>query len=781
MRVLQSLWTAPRFFAAAVLTLGLGIGANVACFSIIHAVLLKPLEYRDPDRLVIISGGATPTHFAEIKWGAHNFSSVGTYAMEEDLALSGRGAPELLKTVRVSGNFLEILGISPLLGRGFAESDNTALISSNLWARRFSSDLHLVGQTIDLAGRAYTVSGVLPPDFGFPLAGLDVWLTRPEDSPQFSPQSRALSPFLTVFGRLRPSVTLEQATAEIKVLQAAYAKDHAAMLDAKPKTPPTAVPVQETVVESVRLELWLLFGAVWLVLLIACANLASLSLARAAGRSAEFAIRSALGASRMRVVRHLLAESLLLSILGGLAGALLAYLSLSAIRQFAGVNLPRASEIQFDGAVLTFAVGLCLVTAILFGLAPSFSASRVDLMTVLRMSQGSARPVRLRSALVIGQIAISIVLLIGTSLLIESILHLRSQDLGFESHGLLTARIALSPNANARAFFEGLLSKLSSSPGVQHASVSLTLPMTSYPGTPVQDASQPRLLLNQRPLCAIFMVSPDYFQTLRIPLRRGRAFTEHDREDTPRVAIIDEGLARHFWPDYPAGRNPIGQRLLIGGVNKEPAEVVGIVADVHQSLDNLGWNRSVYLPFAQTAPPSAMVALRVENYPMNFAADIRRAVQSLNPAQPVSDIRPMQELVDAQVGPRRILMQVLAFFAFVALALAVIGIYGLISYSTAQRIREFGIRRALGAPQTSIWHLVLSQTFRLALCGVAIGVAIAIMLTRFVSSYLFQVSPTDPPTFVAVCLLFLGIAIGAGLGPAISAANVDPAKMLRYE
>lgn len=781
MRVFQSLWTAPGFVIAAILTLGLGIGANVTCFSIIHAVLLKPLKYRNPDRLVIICGGATPAHFAEIKSGAHNFSAIGAYAMEEDLALTGRGVPDTLKTIRVSGNFLDILGGLPMLGRGFAESDHTVLISSNLWQSRFSGDLHIVGQTIDLAGRAYIVSGVLPPNFAFPFAGIDVWLTRPDDSPEFNPQSRLLSPFLTVFGRLSPGVTLEHATAEIKVLQAAYAKEHPAMLDAKLKTPPAATPLQQRMVQSVQLELWLLFGAVWLVLLIACANLASLLLARASARSAEFAIRSALGAGRLHLIRPLLAESLLLSTLGGIAGTFLAYVSLSAIRRFAGIELPRATEIQFDGAVLVFAVALSLLTAILFGFAPSLSASRVDLMAVLRVSQDSSRRFRLRSALVIGQIALSIVLLIGTTLLIESILRLHSQNLGFDPHNLLTARIALPPNVNSGRFFEDLLSKIISSPGVEHASVSLTLPMTSYPGTPVQDASQFLLPLNQRPLAAIFIVSPDYFETLRIPLRRGRVFTEHDREGTQRVVIIDENLARYFWPDYPAGLNPIGQRLLIGGVHKEPAEVIGVVANAHQGIDDLGWNRSVYVSFAQTQPPAAMLAVRGGRNPMQFAAEVRRAVQAVNPAQPVSEVKPMQELIDAQIGPRRILMQVLAFFASVALALAVIGIYGLISYSTTQRIREFGIRRALGAPPSGIYRIVIAQSLRLALAGLIIGIAAAITLTQFVTSYLFHISPTDPPTFAVVSLLFLIVAVGAGLPPAIRAANLDPAKILRYE
>jgi putative ABC transport system permease protein len=555
MSVFRSLRSAPGFVAAAVLTLALGIGANVACFSVVRAVLLKPLGYRDPDRLVFLSGGATPAHFAEIQASAHSYSIIGAYAMEEDLAFSS-STPEILKTNRVSANFLDVLSVSPFLGAGFTTPDNTVLISFGLWQRRFGADFHIVGQRMNLGGKAYTIAGVLRPGFAFPNAGIDVWLSRPEDSPRFSSQSRALSPFLTIFGRLNPGITLEQATAELKVIQASYAKFHPTMLDAKPKSPPAAVPIQQTIVSSVRLELWVLFGAVLLVLLIACANLASLLLARAAARSTEFAVRSALGAGRARIVKDLLLESLVLSVLGGMAGAILAFLSLSAIRHIAGTDLPRSGEIQFDGAVLAFAIALSLLTSFIFGLGPSLSASRTDLMTVLRNSQSNSGRFRLRGVLVAGQIAFSLVLLIGTTLLIESILHLRAEVLGFDSQNLLTARIALPSDVNPDRFFDDLLARISSSPGVEQASVSLTLPMNGYPGTPVQDASQPLLPLNQRSLAAMFIITPEYFQTLRIPLKRGRTFTSRDREKTNRVTIIDEGLARHLWPDYPRRSKP---------------------------------------------------------------------------------------------------------------------------------------------------------------------------------------------------------------------------------
>jgi len=565
------------------------------------------------------------------------------------------------------------------------------------------------------------------------------------------------------------------------LIQFRYAKSHPAMLDAKLKSPPVATPLQRAVVGGVQLELWLLFGAVLLVLLIACANLASLLLARASARSIEFAVRSALGASRARIVRHLLFESVLLSVLGGMAGAFLAFLSLSGIRRIAGTDLPRSGEIQFDGAVLIFAIALSFLTAFLFGLAPSLSAARRDLMTVLRGSSANSSRFRLRGILVAGQIAFSMLLLIGATLLLESILHLRAEVLGFDSQNLLTARIALPSNADPVSFFDDLLGRIVSSPGVEHASASLTLPMTSYPGTPVQDASQPALPLNQRSLAAMFIVTPDYFQTLRIPLRRGRAFTAHDREGTARVAVIDEGLARHLWPGYPAGQNPVGQRILVGGINKTPAEVVGIVADVHQDIENAGWGRGVYVPFAQLPTPAAMLAIRVKENPLGFSGTLRRAVQSLNPAFPISDVERMRDLVDSQLGGRRVLVQVLAFFAAVAFALALVGIYGLISHSVAQRTREMGVRKALGASQRSIVQMILTQTLRLTLIGVILGAAAALAGTRLLKSYLFHIGATDPATFVGVAVLFIAVAGGAALAPAFRAANVEPIQALHYE
>ncbi len=781
MSIFRSLWRSPGFLAAAVLTLALGIGGNVGCFGVIRAVLLKPLGYQNPDRIVLISGGASPIHYSEIRSSARQFSFIGAYAMEEDLAFTGGKIPEVLKTNRVSANFLDILGVSPLLGRSLSASENTALISYEFWQRYFHGDFQVLGRAIDLAGIAYSIAGVLPQNFAFPAAGIDVWLANPENSPQFPAPSRALSPFLTVFGRLRPGVTLEQATAELVVLQGQYARNHPAMLDAKPKSPPAATPLQRVIVGHVRPALGLLFGAVALVLLIACANLATLLLARAARRSAEFAIRAALGASRANIAGRLLSETVLLFLIGGSVGTFFAFLGLSALRKASTLELPRISEVGRDPTVLAYAAALSLLSGILFGLAPCLTASRLDLMSVLRGNHSGIARTGLRTFLVAGQIALSFVLLVGTTLLMETILRLQAEPLGFDQQNLLTARVALTPADNPRRFFDDLLQRLSALPGVEHVSASLSLPMTSYPGTPVQSANQPPLPLNQRPIAGIFIVTPDYFATLQIPLRRGRTFTERDRDGAQRVAVIDENLARHFWPEYPAGQNPVGQRLLVGGVNKEPAEVVGIVGNVHQDLQGSGWNRAVYVPFAQSPVSSAMIALRANNDPMSYAAGFRRSVESINSSQPVSDLEPMQALIDAQLGSRRILMRLLAFFASVTLVLVLVGIYGLTSYSVAQRTQEMGIRRALGAPDSSIVGMIITQALRIAFLGIAVGLIAALAGARVMASYLFHTRASDPIALIAVSGIFVVVTVAATLAPALRAAQVNPIAALRYQ
>ncbi len=767
--------------------------------TVIRAVLLKPLPYPDSDRLVRISDGATPARFAEMKTSARSLTEIGAFTREETPTLSGGAEPEVLKGVRVSATFLSILGVHPLRGRSFrAEEDSpggrpVVMFSAELWQRRFAGDPGIIGKTAIIGETPYIIIGILPPQFSFPFPHVDLWMTAPSEWPLMPPQSRALSPFLTIFGRLKPGVSLEKANAEAKVIHRRYAITHPVMLDAKPKTPERVIPIKDDLVADVRSMLQMLTGAVGLVLLIASANVASLLLARAVSRSREIAVRSALGAARCRLIGQLIAESVALSLSGGTFGVLLAAWALRAIPGMTALGLPRAQEVHLDWTVLGFAVALSIATGVLFGLAPAFKASRPDLIRVLRASgelanQGVPRRImaglNVRGLLLVGQVALSIVLLIGTALLIESVSRLRGVAIGFNPANVLTASVSLAPsqydtNQKKAAFFQELVQRMASSPGIRSVTASLFLPMMGFAGTPVQDAAKPLLKLNERPIATISVITPGYFRTLQIPLRRGRDFSERDKEGTQRVAIIDEALARRFWPAYPRGQNPIGQHLWVGGVNPHPAEIVGIAADVHQNLENTAWPETVYVAFAQDPQPFAMLAARTDANPLGFSHAVREHVRALDKGQAIAAVRTMDDLVEEQVGQRRLLMILLGSFATMALLLVLMGIYGIVAYSVAQRTQEMGIRRALGAQQRDILRLVLGQSLRLSLAGVAFGIAGAFCLTRLMQSLLFHVSATDPATFVAIALLFLCVALLASYIPARRATRIDPTAALR--
>ena len=795
---LRTMRQKPAFAATAVLTTALAIGGNTAMYTVIRAVLLKPLPFRDPDRLVNMSGGATPTLFADMKAGARSFTELGAFTPEENITLSGGVEPEVLKGARVSSSVLRILGVEPVLGRGFRSEEDSAggapvaMISSELWQRRFAGDSRITGKTATLASTAYTIIGVLPARFQFPVAGIDVWMTAPMEWPLMSTKSRVDSPFLSIFGRLKPGFSMEQANAEMKVIRRQYRVDNPDLLAPEHETRKDVTAMRDDLVADVRSMLWMLFGAVGFVLLIACANVASLLLARATGRAREFALRSALGAARTRLIGQLLVESVLMSLCGGILGVLLAAWILRAIPSMTSFDLPRAGEIHMDWTILGFAAALSVATGVLFGLAPSLGASRPDLIQVLRASGEAGNPggrrglagFSVRGLLSMGQVALSIVLLIGAALLIKSVSNLRGIDVGFNPSHLLTMQVPLPPlrydtNQKRASFFEELLHRVGSLPGVRGATAAMFLPMIGYAGTPVQDASKPILPLNKRMIATLWTTTPGYFRTLGIPLRRGRDFTERDTSDAQRVAIIDEAFARRFWPAYPAGLDPIGQRLLIGGVNKKPALIVGIAAHVHEALENGTWPESVYVSFVQNAPPFAMLAIRTQDNPLRFTKAVREQVLALDHDQPITLVRTMDDLVEEQVGQRRLLVILLGSFAGVALLLALIGIYGVIAYSVAQRTQELGIRRALGAQQSDILWLVVGHGFRLGAVGVALGIAGALGLTRLMATLLFHVSATDPATFVIVALLFLLVALAASYVPARRATKIDPMEALR--
>jgi len=797
---LRQLRKNPGFTAVGLLTLTLGIGANTAIFSVVHAVLLKPLGYHDPDRVVLVTEGATPVRFEELLAASRSYTEIGSFAGPEDMALSRIAVPRVLKGARVSANFLRILEVRPLLGRSFLPQEDkpgapeVAMISEQLWRGQFRGDPMIAGRTLTLAGMPRTIIGVLPAGFQFPFSGTDVWVTRPSEWPVIPPQGRPLSPILSVFGRLKPGLHLQQATAELAVSNRQYTAAHPAMLDAKPNSSETVRPFKDQLVSEVRSELWMLFGAVGFVLLIVCANIAGLLLARATSRSREFAVRAAIGAGRGRIVGQLLAESILLASVGGALGIGLAAWSLSAIRRMIFVDLPRAGEIHLDATVLGFAVGLSVGTGLLFGLVPSMAASRQDLTCVLRgsgeaASIAGARHMRRfgpRGLLVAGQVALSMVLLIGAALLIESLARVYRVDPGFQTSHLLTMNIALPParydtDEKKATFYEQLVEHAESLPGVRSAAVTLTLPMTDmWLGVPLQLAGTPLVPLNERPIAVIEDITPEYFRTLAIALKRGREFTAHDNARSVPVAIVSENLARLFWPQYPAGSNPIGEHILIGS-DTQPAEIVGIAANVRQYGRDDNPKPEVYLPCAQKPPRSAMLAVRTDGNPLSFANAVRAQILAIDRDQPVSAVASMDDLVEASEGQLRLMMTLLGTFAGAAALLAVIGLYGLISYSVVQRTKEIGIRRALGAQRSHIVSLMAGEVMRLTLTGVVFGIAGAFAMTRLLKDLLFQVRATDPATFVGIAMLFVLVGVSASYIPARRAAKVDPMVALRYE
>jgi predicted permease len=789
---LRTLRKSPAFALTAIVTLALGIGANTAIFTIVRGVLLRPLNYHEPDRLVLITGGATPRRFDELKQSARSYTDIGDYLNSAaDVALTGAFTPEVIKQARVSAKFLSILGVEPLIGRSFTPDEDSpggppvVIISSNLWQRRFGADPQIVGRTIDVAGFAHTVVGIMPANFTFPFANVDVWFPQPaKDVNQFSP-------LLSVFGRLAPGVSLAQASAELRVINQQYALAHPGMLDIHPDRIARVEPLKSTLVAEVRGILLTLLGAVSFVLLIACANVAGLLLARATFRAREFALRAALGASRGRMIAQVLIESITLSLVAAVIGIGIArwIVSLVEVTTLTRSELPRVGEIHLDPVVLAFALVLSVVTGLIFGLLPSFTASRPDLVAVLKSGGHSTISLRrsrwfnTRNLLVAGQIALSIVLLSGTALLVRSLVQLNHVDPGFNSSNLLTFRVSLSPTRYPKTeslvpFYDEVLRRIDSLPGVRSSTISLTLPMMGFPMMPVQPADAPLRKLNQRPLGMIQFITSDYFRTLGIPLRRGREFTERDKIGAPPVTIINEALARKLWPDYPRF-DPIGQRILMG-VRTTPYEVVGVVGDIRQGLD-VEVQAGMYWPAYQEVSPTMMFAVRTDGDPLGYAEQMRRTVLSVDPAQPISAVHTMTELAEQSEGQRRLVLLVLGSFAVMAVVLTMIGIYGTITYWVAQRTGELGIRRALGAQTANILCLVIGRGLGLTAAGLIIGACGAVVLTRFMSSLLFHVSPTDPVTLIAVALITMILSVLATYLPARRAVNVDPMQALRAE
>ncbi len=802
---LRMLRRTPGFTAVAVLTLALGIGANTAIFSVINAVLLRPLPYRDPDRLVLVKESlpktdwlllsASPAEFLDYKEGNQVFSDIAAFT-DLSVNLTGRGEPERVQAARVSASLFPLLGTEPLRGRAFLPDEdqvgrnNVVILSYGLWQRSFGSDPSILGQMVKLDDRPYTVAGVMPPAFQFPY----VW-TSVADPPQLwlplaitgeEKKNRAGSFDYGVVARLKPGVSLTQAQANIEAVAAGFQQQHPDIYKGDVRVTPTVVPLDEDVVKRVRPWLLILLGAVGMVLLIACANIANLLLARAAARHKEIAVRGAMGASTLRLVRQLLTESILLSVLSGCCGLLLAAWALDLIVRFGPENVPRLPEARLDPLVLGFTLLVSVLTGILFGLVPALENTRLDLNGVLkeaggRTSRGRGGK-RLRDLLVVFETALALVLLIGAGLLINSFVRLLRVPTGFDPEGVVMARTALPrsryPRAEqSKAAQKRVLERLASLPGVQVAAETTHLPLAGDRNIGFIIEGGPEDTVNS---AYNALVSTDYFRAMGIPLLKGRTFTDADGEDTPPVIVINDTMARHFWP---AG-DAIGKRIKWGGWGKDAwLTIVGVVADVKVSSLEAETKPAIYMPVFQIprAWPNVIYIVRATTGVAGLAPALRREIRAVDEDLPVYDIRTMNQVIAGAVSQRHFLMILLAVFAASALLLAATGIYGVASYAVTQRTHEIGIRIALGAQTRDVLILVLGHGLLLALTGVVIGLGAACALTRLMAGLLYGVSATDVVTYAGISGLLTGVALLACYIPARRATRVDPLVALRYE
>lgn len=787
----------PGFTAAVVLTLALGIGANTAIFSVTDALLLRPFPYRDPAQLVAVQvrdrkqdRGTNPIRYEFVRDHAKSFEQVAAWSVD-NLNLTGDNNPVQVPVVRVSPNLFSMLGVQPALGRdfraeeGLPEGKPVVILGNAFWRARYHGDPDIVGKTIDLDEVASTVIGVLPANAQFPFAGpADVWTPRYfEYSLMPTARLRLGVEYLQTLARLKPGVTLQQANAELAILNEDYRKQNAILPDANMDMSIAALPLRDLLAGDVRSKVLMLMAAVGLVLLIACGNVASLMLSRALTRRREVAVRAALGAGRGRILGQLLTESLLLALMAGALGAVLGWGATRALMQWGADQLPTGIPVGMDLRVLAFTLGISLFAGLLFGIAPALQLAHVDLNSALReegrgASAGRART-RLKDLLVVGQVALSLLLLIGAGLLMRSFVRLLQTDPGFAPHNLLTMNISLSTRRYAKpdqqtAFFDDVLRRVSAVPGVRSAAISAALPLSFIRITPVLPEGQPEVPLAQRPFIDIEAVSPSWFDTMRVPMRAGRAFDSGDQAQSPPVIVVNESFARQCWPDG----NPLSKHVVIG---RRPvaALVVGVAADVKNRGLEQDPQPQIYLPFAQLPWGEMNLIVRTAVPPQTLASAIRAQIAAIDADQPVTKIQTVDELMDsARTQPRFLLALVVAFSA-TALILAIIGIYGVLSYSVAERQYEFGIRLALGAKRDDILRLVLRHGFMLALLGIAAGLACAFALTRLLGTMLYQTGGHDPLTFVAAPLVFLGIALAASYLPARRATKVSPIETLR--
>jgi predicted permease len=796
---IRSLWKARTFSLVAGATLAIGIGATTAMFSIVDAVLLRPLPFRDAPRIVTLAGanakrGVTDASFsypAFVNLAARDRMFGGLAAVASDrFNVSGVDRPEQLAGARVSAGFFMVLGIDPAVGRSFAAEEDrpgggaVVILGRRYWMQRFGGAATAVGQTLTLNGAPFTVVGALGIDLPPPFNDVDVWATRVDAVSSFTPQQVAGGlGYLSAVARLAPGVGIKEAQAAVDVIHRAYARSNPTNTDADPEASLHLTPIRDRTVGDARSPLLLLVGAVGLVLLIACANVANLLLVRATARRHETAIRLALGASRGDLIRWLCAESLLLALTGGTAGVLVAMWSVE-LAASALDGLPRGADIAVNGRALAFSLAVSVAAGLVFGMAPAVRATREAASDALRLGTRTLTARRRASGrpLVVIEVALSLMLLVGAGLLLQSFARLSAVPLGFRPDALLTVRVSLPTSKYAnpaamRSFVDRVIARLEAAPGVASASASMSLPPTATVMAPYRVADHPAVGIGERPIGQWSAITPHYFSTMGIPVIEGRGVTERDTETSPLVCVINRGLARRTWPD----ESPIGKRVLVGRAAGF-AEVVGVVGDVKNNGLSNEPMAVMYTPYAQRPWPALRIAVRAAGGdPLSLAGAVRAAVLAADPDQPMTQVETMAAALAESVASAKLTTELLGAFAVIALIMAAAGLYGVISYTVEQRTREIGVRVALGANPRAVMRLVAGEGLRLTAAGIAIGTAAAVVVSRAMRSLLFGVSPVDPSTYVAVVALFAIVALAACLVPVRRALHVDPLIALRAD
>ncbi|MGB6898872.1 MAG: ABC transporter permease, partial [Candidatus Acidiferrum sp.] len=795
---LRMLRNSPAFALVAILTLALGIGANTAIFSVVHGVLLRPLPFPRQDQLMMLSEKNADGTYSHTSWATfmdwnrlnHSFTGIAAVSFWSPTLVGQRDA-ETLTGFRTSSAFFDLMGMKFERGRNFLPSEDVrgdnfvVILSYGFWQRTFGGDPAIIGKSVQLGTNAYTVVGVLPP--GFPSV-LSFDPRKPADI--YTPLAYdATLPYacrdcrhLRAFARLRDGVPVSQAEAEMNQISANLFREYPTEYSASGVI---LTPLKDYLVGDIETALWTLLGSVGFVLLIACVNVANLLLAWAARRQREVALRTALGARRTRMIRQFLTESLLLSLLGGGFGLLLARGCIALLQRIRLANLPRLENVHIDAWTFAFTFGICLLTGLAFGLVPALRISRLDLNEALKESGKSTagkERYRLRSALVFADVALALLLLTGAGLMMKSFVRLLEVNPGFDPSHTLTLTLDLwgpkSADAPAIAFFDQVLQRVQALPGVESAGVVSQLPlggnMDMY-GMHVEGKSLPNP--EEDPTADRYSISPGYLQAMRIPLIRGRGFDERDVATSPMVALVNESMARQFW----TGEDPLGKRFRMGDTKGPWRTVVGVVGDVlHKGLD-APHTIQIYLPNTQFTDSTMILAVRAVKDPASLAAAVRSEINALDPQVPVSEVATMDEIVSASVANQRFAALLFVLFGAIALLLTAVGIYGVISYGVAQRTHEIGIRLAVGAGSRQVLRLIVGEAMKPALLGAAVGLCAAIGLTRLLARLLYSVKPTDPIVFTAVLLLLVGVALLASYIPARRATRVDPMVALRYE